>query len=225
MPDVFVKSFSHLKDRPHADKALPLLQRIASLVRPIMRKQGWVLPILSEFYPDDPQLLGKCRSELPRSRVLTGAIVSTGLNINSGQKILVRLRPPHAPDTFYDEEHIVHTMLHELTHNVHGPHDEKFYKFLTGLEEEYQALRSSGYSGEGFHSDGRRLGANVSHDLPPHLAKQKALEAAEKRRHISVILGGGGRIGGMVRSNKSPRELAAEVSHLLSLGRARVACG
>lgn len=59
MPDVFVKSFSHLKDRPHADKALPLLQRIASLVKPIMRKHSWVLPVLSEFFPADDNLLGE----------------------------------------------------------------------------------------------------------------------------------------------------------------------
>jgi hypothetical protein len=30
-----------------------------------------------------------------------------------GQKILLRLRPAWAPDTFYPEEDIVHTMLHE----------------------------------------------------------------------------------------------------------------
>ncbi|KAI0828912.1 WLM domain-containing protein [Trametes gibbosa] len=192
MPDVFVNALSHLKDRPNADKALLLLQRVASLVKPIMRKHGWVLPVLSEFFPESPNLLG--------------------LNINAGQKILVRLRPPHAPHTFYDEEDVIRTMLHELTHNVHGPHDDQFYKFLSGLEDEYAALRQSGYSGEGFHADGHRVGADISHNLPPHIAKQKAVEAAEKRRQISVILGGGGRIGGMARSNKSPRELAAEAA-------------
>jgi hypothetical protein len=30
-----------------------------------------------------------------------------------GQKILLRLRPAWAPDTFYDEEDIILTMLHE----------------------------------------------------------------------------------------------------------------
>ena len=152
------------------------------------------------------------------------------IDINAGQKILVRLRPPYAPDTFYDEEDVLHTMLHEvrismylccagiltslsqLTHNVHGPHDDKFYKFLAGLEEEYAALRKSGYDGEGFHSAGRRLGTDVSHDLPPHLARQKALDAAEKRRQISLVLGAGGRLGGAAKdANKTPRELAAEV--------------
>ena len=95
---------------------------------------------------------------------------------------------------------------------MHGPHDDKFYKYLAGLEDEYTALRTAGYDGEGFHAQGRRLGTNVSHDLPPHLARQKALEAAEKRRNVSVVLGRGGRLGGGPTSNKSPRELAAEVS-------------
>ena len=99
----------------------------------------------------------------------------------------------------------------QLTHNVHGPHDDKFYKFLSGLEDEYDALRRSGYAGEGFHSEGKRLGASVSHDLPPHLARQKAAEAAEKRKQIGAVLQGSGRLGGAPRGNKSPRELAAEV--------------
>ncbi|RDX51198.1 WLM-domain-containing protein [Lentinus brumalis] len=193
MSDVFVKSLTHLKDRPRADQALQILQRLASLVKPIMRKHGWILPVLSEFYPESPNLLG--------------------LNVNAGEKILVRLRPPHAPDTFFDEEDILHTMLHELTHNVHGPHDDKFYKYFAGLEEEYAALRRSGYDGEGFHSAGHRLGTNASHDLPTHIARQKALEAAEKRKHIDLVFGRGGRLGGAVRdANKDPRHLAAEAA-------------
>ncbi|CAG8493335.1 5216_t:CDS:2 [Acaulospora colombiana] len=54
-----VKSFTHLKDKPHGEKALDMLQRVASLVKPIMRKRGWTLPVLSEFFPSDPSLLGE----------------------------------------------------------------------------------------------------------------------------------------------------------------------
>ena len=59
MAETFVKSYTHLKDRPHADKALTTLQRVTSLVKPIMRKHSWVLPVLSEFFPESPNLLGK----------------------------------------------------------------------------------------------------------------------------------------------------------------------
>ena len=36
------------------------------------------------------------------------------LDMNMGQKILVRLRPYYDPDTFLPEESIVGTMLHEV---------------------------------------------------------------------------------------------------------------
>ncbi|KAF5384917.1 hypothetical protein D9615_001122 [Tricholomella constricta] len=193
MTQVFVQAFTHLKDKPKADRALPFLQRIASLVKPIMRKHNWNLPVLAEFFPENPSLLG--------------------LNINMGQKICLRLRPAHAPDTFYDEDDVVQTMLHELTHNVHGPHNENFYKFLSELQDEYDALQRSGYAGEGFFSKGHRVGADVSHDLPPHLARLKALEAAEKRRQTSRVLGRGGRLGGRINTKGlSPRELAAQAA-------------
>jgi hypothetical protein len=60
MSDIFVRTFSHLKDKYNADKALQILKRIASLVKPIMRKHNWVLPVLAEFFPDDANLLGTC---------------------------------------------------------------------------------------------------------------------------------------------------------------------
>ncbi|KAL5507454.1 hypothetical protein ACEPAH_6910 [Sanghuangporus vaninii] len=160
-----------------------------------MRKRNWRLPVLSEFYPDEPNLL----------------------DMNSGQKILLRLRPPWSPDTFYDEEQLASVMLHELTHNVHGIHDDKFYKYLSELEAEYETLRRSGYDGEGFHSAGKRLGVNVSHNLPPDLVRAKALQAAEKRKALQQMLGSsaGQRLGGnLPRSliNMSPRELAVQAA-------------
>lgn len=58
MSDTFVKSFTHLKGRPQEERALPMLQRIASLVKPIMRKHNFVLPVLSEFFPAQDNLIG-----------------------------------------------------------------------------------------------------------------------------------------------------------------------
>ncbi|KAF8808015.1 WLM-domain-containing protein [Phlegmacium glaucopus] len=188
MSDILVQSFAHLKDKHNADKALHLLKRIASLVKPIMRKRNWVLPSLAEFFPEDPNLH----------------------DINMGQKILLRLRPASSPDTFLPEDSLVGTMLHELTHNVHSPHDDKFYKYLSDLQDEYDALQASGYAGEGFFAEGKRVGANVSHNVPLHIARVKALEAAEKRKQISRVLGRGGRLGGQnENAGLSLRELAA----------------
>jgi hypothetical protein len=36
-------------------------------------------------------------------------------DVNAGQKILLRLRPAWAQDTFYEEDHVVGTMLHEVS--------------------------------------------------------------------------------------------------------------
>ena len=84
---------------------------------------------------------------------------------------------------------------------------------LGQLEDEFDELQRNGYAGEGFHTPGARLGTGVSHDLPPHLARQKALQSAEKRRALG--LGSQpNRLGGGLRAadrTKSLRELVAEV--------------
>lgn len=69
------------------------------------------------------------------------------------------------------------------------------------------------YAGDGFHSDGHRMG--VSHNLPPHLAKQKALAAAEERAKKARLMGPGGKLGGTKAMGKSMRELAMEVGRSL----------
>ncbi|KAG8827156.1 hypothetical protein FRC18_009925, partial [Serendipita sp. 400] len=164
------------------------------LVAPIMRARGWVLPVLSEFFPSNPGLLG--------------------MNVNHGEKIYLRLRPYHSPTWFFDDEEVVGTMLHELTHNVHGPHNDAFYKYLASLEDEYFALRLNGYSGEGFHSKGNRVGQGVAHNAPLSQAKSKALAAAEQRQKMAGLMAGSGRkLGGASKTPyQSPRELAAEAA-------------
>ncbi|KAL1760874.1 WLM domain-containing protein [Schizophyllum commune] len=122
--DSYVRTITHLKDQPRGEEALDMLKRVASLAKPIMRKRNWHLPMLGEFLPDDPNLLG--------------------INVNRGHQIFLRLRPAANPSTFYDLEFVMGTMLHELTHNHRGPHDEVFYKYLDGLEDEYAALKRSG---------------------------------------------------------------------------------
>jgi hypothetical protein len=126
MSQTFVKSFTHLKDRPHADRALPMLQRVAVLVKPIMRKHGWIVPVLSEFFPDSPNLVGeslatlnllrrlKFHSGLSEYREHRGTLSNILYSdMNGGEQILLRLRPPWTPDTFYEEDQVVRVMLHE----------------------------------------------------------------------------------------------------------------
>lgn len=60
-------------------------------VQPIMRRRQWRVPLVSEFYPSNPALLG--------------------LNVGGGggrtQQIKIRLRTPGSIDNFFPFEHIL----------------------------------------------------------------------------------------------------------------------
>lgn len=55
----------------------------------------------------------------------------------------------------------------------------------------------------------------MSHNVSPHLARARALEAAEKRKRLGEVMGDGGgrRLGGTLPawSGQSPQELAVMV--------------
>ena len=91
--DKLIDEYEHLRNEPRADEALHTLRKIASLVKPIMRKHGWKVRTLQEFYPRENNLLG--------------------LNVNSGQRICLRLRQAFDRTQFLALESVVDTMLHE----------------------------------------------------------------------------------------------------------------
>jgi hypothetical protein len=68
--DIWVLSYEHLNGRPRSDRALTLLQKIASRVKPIMRNHSWRLPVLAEFFPDNPGLIGTLPASLPPDRTM-----------------------------------------------------------------------------------------------------------------------------------------------------------
>ncbi|KAI0877731.1 WLM-domain-containing protein [Hypoxylon argillaceum] len=175
MPEVdpLIFSFSHLADFPRAAEALHTLKKVASLVKPLMRARGWRVGQLTEFYPSQQNLLG--------------------LNVDRGQKICLRLRYPGDRNQFLPIEQVADTMLHELAHNVHGPHDAKFHALWNQLRDEHLSLTLKGYTGEGFLSEGHRLGGRT---MPMDEARRLARIAAEKRRTLSS--GSGQRLGGAV---------------------------
>ncbi|RWA15046.1 hypothetical protein EKO27_g18 [Xylaria grammica] len=82
-------------------------------------------------------------------------------------------------------------MLHELAHNVHGPHDAKFHALWNQLRDEHLSLTMKGYTGEGFLSEGYRLGGRT---IPMDEARRLARVSAEKRRTMNS--GSGQRLGG-----------------------------
>ncbi|TPX17240.1 uncharacterized protein E0L32_003358 [Thyridium curvatum] len=170
--DPLVLSYVHLRNFPREKDALHILKKVASQVKPIMRARGWKVPELAEFFPDQENLLG--------------------LNVNRGQKILLRLRYPRDRSLFLPVEQITDTMLHELSHIVHGPHDARFHALWNQLRDEHEGLVMKGYTGEGFLSEGHRLGGG--RQLPMHEARRLARAAAERRQNLGA--GSGRKLGG-----------------------------
>ncbi|KAJ3102592.1 hypothetical protein HDU96_009581 [Phlyctochytrium bullatum] len=182
------------------DEAMALLRRVASMVKPLMKKRSWTLPILREFYPSNPALLG--------------------LNINHGQEIRLRLRHPANEARFLDFESVLGTMLHELTHNAIGPHNAQFYKYLDDLSAELAVHRAEGWQGEGFDAPGRRVGERVSHNVSEAARRRATVLAAEKRAAAARTMGppGGRVLGGagnrvliepITGRRRTPAEMAA----------------
>ncbi|KAJ2793047.1 hypothetical protein H4R20_006664 [Coemansia guatemalensis] len=179
-----------LKRRPAADTALAMLQRVSAQVRPIMQQRGWRVKVLREFYPRTANLLG--------------------LNVNRGQEIRLRLRSPHDDSRFLEYTDVLGTMLHELVHIERAPHDSEFYRRLDELRRETEELMARGYTGDGFHSDGRRVGQGVSHNAPRHQLREKRLRAAEGR---AVAMGGRARtLGGAEWAVKQARYTPAQMA-------------
>ncbi len=57
--DPVISAYEHLQEKPRQAEALRTLQKVASLVKPIMRQRGWKVGVLTEFYPTENNLLGK----------------------------------------------------------------------------------------------------------------------------------------------------------------------
>ncbi|CAK9166883.1 unnamed protein product [Ilex paraguariensis] len=160
------------------EEARKILDRIAKQVQPIMRKRKWRVKLLSEFCPKNPALLG--------------------LNVGGGVNVKLRLRRPNRDWDFYPFDQVLDTMLHELCHNVHGPHNANFYKLWDEIRKECEDLMTNGITGtgEGFDLPGKRLGG-FSRQPSLSSLRQTAAAAAEKRARLGSLLPSGPkRLGG-----------------------------
>jgi DNA-dependent metalloprotease WSS1 len=91
------------------------------------------------------------------------------------------------------------TMLHELAHNVHGEHDKHFYALLEEITKEWELLSSKGYKGEGFFSQGQRLGKGhvfYKPSIGATAADRRRIKDAVERREKGINIGPGRRLGG-----------------------------
>jgi DNA-dependent metalloprotease WSS1 len=163
-----------------------------------MVRRRWTVPLLEEFFPLNANLLG--------------------LNVNSGEKIRIRLRMPRDKLCFYDYDSVLHTLLHELVHIEIGPHDAPFYSMLDELVLEASKLHDPGSSGRvaagpnafAVAGTGTRLGDWSSKTVPRRDAAAAAAEAAQRRFQKQRIMGTGV-LGGETKNIHlvcDPREMA-----------------
>jgi hypothetical protein len=90
-------------------------------------------------------------------------------------------------------EQVTDTLLHELSHIIFGPHNADFNNLWNELRDEHQSLLMKGYTGEGFLSQGQKLGGRR---IPVDEMRRQARSAAEKRQATINPNAGGRRLGG-----------------------------
>lgn len=137
-PIANISDIGSLKRFADRDAARDMLHDVARMAAPLISEYGFKVGTLCEMYPKSPNLLG--------------------LNINHGQKIMLRLRFHSNERLFLPLDDIVETFLHELTHNIHGPHNAAFYELLDELRDRYRVLRTGVVPRNGYRSEQSRLG-------------------------------------------------------------------
>ncbi|EME85795.1 uncharacterized protein MYCFIDRAFT_181778 [Pseudocercospora fijiensis CIRAD86] len=109
---------------PNPEKSQRFLERLAddAGIKAAMRNHGFSVGLLTEMNPAE--------HTTHESRTL-------GLNRNRGEVIELRLRTD-AYDGYRDYKVIRKTLCHELTHNVWGDHDQRFWKLCREIEAEVE---------------------------------------------------------------------------------------
>ncbi|GFP58543.1 ubiquitin and WLM domain-containing metalloprotease SPCC1442.07c [Trichoderma asperellum] len=148
-----------LSGLPHPERSLKLLMRLKEDpgIKAAMKKHKFTVALLTEMEP----LAHTESTHEGTTRIL-------GLNRNQGEVIELRLRTD-AHDGYRDYKTIRKTLCHELTHNVHGPHDRQFWDLCHQIEREVDAAdwKSSGQTiGESsrYHISGQDEEEDVHED-------------------------------------------------------------
>jgi len=176
-------------------EAKHLLTTACHHVDKVMKRRNWTVPLVEEFIPEDAEL--------------------QGLNENHGGSISIRLRRSKDLNSFYHYEHIVGTLLHELVHIEHGPHNKIFYKLLDQITNECEndGMPTSD-SSNFFPPDGGKKLNDHRHNPSITDARQLAFKAVEKRILLSNLMlpTGGKRLGSSasnIKTNLTPKEAVA----------------
>eukprot|EP00397_Hematodinium_sp_SG-2012_P031085 GEMP01032969.1.p1 GENE.GEMP01032969.1~~GEMP01032969.1.p1 ORF type:complete len:568 (+),score=133.55 GEMP01032969.1:164-1867(+) len=143
--DPLVKGFDAL-ERDEKLRRKRLLQKLVTdpgIVK-IMTEHRFVVGILTEMSPAEAQ-------ERMAREGKSGDLL--GFNENYGARIVLRIRTDDVRGfrPYYD---LINTLIHELTHNVFGPHDDKFWALFRELKADYDRFH------DGWSRNGKTIGSD-----------------------------------------------------------------
>ncbi|KAG5421497.1 hypothetical protein I9W82_000588 [Candida metapsilosis] len=190
-PVANVGKIGSLMRYPDRDYANSLLHDAIKQLAPLIHEYNFKVGLVCEMFPKSENLLG--------------------LNVNKGQKIMLRLRYHHNDRSFLPMSDILGTFLHELTHNVYGKHDKDFYDYLAKLETRFDELRY-GRTNSNYRCEENRLGlGRLSSGVVDVRAKRLAAVTKNGFKAETKVLG-----SASVTKPRSPREamLAAALRRL-----------
>ncbi|KIY73507.1 hypothetical protein CYLTODRAFT_439787 [Cylindrobasidium torrendii FP15055 ss-10] len=125
------KKIEILEDHIHANVARELLEHVAYLATPVVKRHGWTVAVLKERDPENNEEGSSSSKEA------------------DGYIIVVRIRSPES--SFASEDSIVNSILYELTalqypHNK--PNKSKRHQLHLQLKSEYEKLKKTGSMGD-----------------------------------------------------------------------------
>lgn len=179
-----IEPLPHLPNPPAARE---LLERLAAdaAIQHVMTKHRFSVGLLTELAPHEhPNLLG--------------------LNENAGQSIKLRLRTD-AYDGMRLYKDVRRVLCHELTHNVHGDHNDDFKTLNSTLNREVDEFERS--VKQGSHS---LSGFQAGDYYDPASSTSSTLTGAEVHSH--VLGGGTGSSSILLGSREEMRRRALEAA-------------
>eukprot|EP00200_Dunaliella_tertiolecta_P011710 CAMPEP_0202385454 /NCGR_PEP_ID=MMETSP1127-20130417/60939_1 /ASSEMBLY_ACC=CAM_ASM_000462 /TAXON_ID=3047 /ORGANISM="Dunaliella tertiolecta, Strain CCMP1320" /LENGTH=353 /DNA_ID=CAMNT_0048985623 /DNA_START=59 /DNA_END=1120 /DNA_ORIENTATION=+ len=166
---------------PPPKEALKLLHRLAS--------DSGIIHIMK----DNQFTVGSLREMPPEGLVGISETCVLGYNVNRGQEIHLRLRTDDGKG-FRKYRSILQTLCHELTHNVHGPHDNSFKALCSKLNQDVNNVNAR-------LSQGGQRAVLHGGDLPKD--EEEDLANEEREQHAAMA-------ATQASSGKTLRQLAAQ---------------
>ena len=131
--------FKRLTPAPfEAEKLLKKLTMDPGILE-IMRQKRFIVGTLCELDPLD--------ADIEQAEKGEGDKCLLGWNRNFGERIALRLRTDDFK-SFRKYESVANTLIHELSHNIFGPHNDQFWTLYNELKEIYRNVHASRLSGK-----------------------------------------------------------------------------